>query len=80
MKTFITILTLVITTAAAPLAQASECYRPVVVRTCEVCRNNECRWATDSCGRRISYMVTVITYRSHYSNGATSTFTRTYRA
>jgi hypothetical protein len=74
-----TILTLLILATAIPAARADYC-QPYLVRTCEVCRNSECRWTTDHCGRRFSYEVTVITYRSYYSNGSTSTFTRSYRA
>ena len=83
------IITLLIVTAAlialpSP-SQASDYCRssycaPVVRNTCEVGRCNEYRWATDSCGHRIRYTVTVVTYRSYYSDGSSRTFTRSYRA
>ena len=76
MKTLIALLFLA---AAAPASRADYC-QPFVVRTCEVCRKTECRWAKDDCGRRYSYEVKVITYRSYLSDGATTTFTRVYRA
>jgi len=65
---------------------ADSCYRhvveckPVKVRTCEICRHAECRWAKDSCGNRYSFMVTIITYRDEYSDGSYYTYTRTYSA
>jgi hypothetical protein len=79
------------TLAAAPAASAADCgYRygvvtvgycaPRYVCTKEICRRTECRWATDHCGRRYSYMVTVITFADHYSDGSRRTYTRTYRA
>jgi len=74
-----TILALLILATTLPAARADYC-QPYLVRTCEVCRNSVCRYAYDHCGRRYSYEVTVITYRSYYSNGSTSTFTRSYRA
>ncbi len=74
-----TILALLILATAIPAARADYC-QPYLVRTCEVCRSSECRYASDHCGRRYSYEVTVITYRSYYSNGSTATFTRSYRA
>lgn len=74
-----TLLTLLILATAVPAARADYC-QPYVVQTCVVCSRTECRWAVNSCGRRYSYEVRVVTYRSHYSNGQTSTFTRSYRA
>ena len=48
------------------------------VRTCEVnrCRHRRVRY--DHCGRAHSYYVTVVTYRTYYSDGTCNTFTRTY--
>lgn len=74
-----TLLTLLVLATAIPAAKADSC-APFVTHTCVVSRKNECRWATDQCGRRYSYEVKVVTYRSYYSNGLTSTFTRAYRA
>jgi hypothetical protein len=73
--------------AIAPATQARDNgYRsaaycaPRLICTKEVCRRTECRWATDHCGRRYSYEVTVITYANHYSDGSRNVFTRTFRA
>jgi hypothetical protein len=74
-----TLLTLLLLATAVPAAKADYC-RPYVTHTCVVCSRTECRWATDHCGRRYSYHVRVVTYRSYYSNGQTSTFARSYRA
>lgn len=74
-----TLLALILLATAAPTLQAGHC-APYVVSTCVVCSRTECRWATDHCGRRFNYEVRVVTYRSHYSNGATTTFTQAYRA
>jgi hypothetical protein len=74
-----TLLALLVLATALPAAHAGHC-APYVTQTCVVNSRVECRWATDHCGRRYSYHVRVVTYRSHYSNGATSAFTRTYRA
>jgi hypothetical protein len=74
-----TLLTLLILASAVPAARADYC-QPYVVSTCVVCARTECRWATDHCGRRYSYEVRVVTYRSHYSNGAACNLTKSYRA
>jgi len=74
-----TLLALLVLAAAVPAAQAGTC-QPYVTQTCVVSSKTECRWAKDHCGRRYSYEVKVVTYRSHYSDGQTSTFTKTYRA
>jgi len=74
-----TLLTLLILTIAVPAVRADYC-KPRVTHTCVVCSRSECRWATNSCGKRYSYEVRVVTYRSHYSNGQTATFTKAYRA
>ena len=77
-------LALAITTCASQSASADcarTCYgQPYVTHTCVVCAHTECRWAQDHCGRHYSYEVRVVTYRSYFSNGQTSTYTRTYRA
>ncbi len=73
-----TLLTLLILATAVPAARADYC-RPYVTHTCVVCGRTECRWATDHCGRRYSYHVRVVTYRSYYSDGQTATFTKAYR-
>jgi hypothetical protein len=78
MKTIALIAIALITTFATPAARADYC-RPYVTHTCVVDSRTECRWITDSCGRRYSYEITVVTYRSYYSNGETVTFTRSYR-
>ena len=54
--------------------------RPVYLCTKVICRRTECRWATDHCGRRYHYNVTVVTYADHYSDGSRNTYTRTFRA
>lgn len=74
-----TLLTLIILASAVPAAKADHC-RPYITHTCVVGSRTECRWATDYCGRRYSYQVRVVTYRSYYSNGQSTTFTKTYRA
>lgn len=74
-----TLLTLLILATAIPAAQAGHC-KPYVTQTCVISRKTECRWATNSCGKRYSYEVKVVTYRSHYSNGTSTTYSRTYRA
>lgn len=74
-----TLLTLLILATAVPATKADDC-RPYVTHTCVVCSRTECRWALDHCGHRHSYHVRVVTYRSHYSNGQSSAFTRVYRA
>lgn len=53
---------------------------PCYVRTKELCRHIECRWAKDHCGRRYAYEVTVITFADIFSDGSRRTYTRTYRA
>lgn len=68
-----------VTTCTPPAARADYC-QPFVTHTCVVCSRTECRWTKDACGRHYSYEVKVVTYRSHYSNGQTTTFSRTYRA
>ncbi len=91
-KTTLIILALALANlGSATLSHASDwgCYRrttvkvaycaPYVLKTKEVCRRTECRWAKDHCGRRYSYMVTVITYASYYSDGTCRQFTRSYR-
>jgi hypothetical protein len=77
MKTLLTLL--VLATAIPSAVQAGYC-APYVTQTCVVDSRLECRWATDRCGRPYSYHVRVVTYRSFYSNGQTSTFTKAYRA
>jgi hypothetical protein len=79
MKTITLLAIALITACAAPSAKADSC-RPYITHTCVVHSRTECRWATDHCGHRYSYEVRVVTYRSHYSNGQSSTFTKTYRA
>lgn len=56
----------------------NHCTPRYVVRTCEVnrCRHRRVRY--DHCGRAHSYYVTVVTYRTYYSDGTCNTFTRTY--
>ncbi len=58
--------------------RGSHCAPKYAVRTCEVnrCRHKRVRY--DSCGRSHCYYVTVVTYRTYYSDGTCSTFTRTY--
>jgi hypothetical protein len=79
MKTIAILAIALITACAAPSAKADYC-RPYITHTCVVHSRTECRWATDYCGRRFSYEVRVVTYRSYYSNGQSTTFTKTYRA
>lgn len=76
--TILAIALALVTTCTSP-ARADYC-RPFVTHTCVVCSRIECRWATDACGRHFSYEVKIVTYRSHYSNGQTTTFSKTYRA
>ena len=40
------------------------------VRTCEIDRCSYKKMAYDHCGRRYSYLVTVITYKTYYSDGS----------
>ena len=77
MKTLFTLLVLAIAIPSA--VQAGYC-APYVTQTCVVDSRLECRWATDHCGRPYSYHVRVVTYRSYYSNGATTLFTRVHGA
>jgi len=58
--------------------RGNHCTPRYVVRTCEVnrCRHRRVRY--DHCGRAHSYYVTVVTYRTYYSDGTCNTFTRTY--
>ena len=79
MKTIALLAIALITACAAPSARADYC-RPYITHTCVVHSRTEYRWATDHCGLRFAYEVRVVTYRSYYSNGQSSTFTRTYRA
>ena len=53
---------------------------PVYVCTKELSRAKVCRYAYDSCGKKYSYHVTVVTYANYYSDGSFKTFTKTYRA
>ena len=71
-------------TAGATTAKASDyCYTgrsycaPTYVCTRVICRNTECRYGYDHCGRRVSYYVTVVTYADYYSDGSSRTYTRT---
>jgi hypothetical protein len=50
--------------------------RPTYVSTRVVSTRTECRWATDRCGRRYSYEVTVVTYADVYSDGSQRRYTR----
>lgn len=52
--------------------------KPRLVSTCEVNRRRECRTGYDHCGKPYTYHVTVVTYRAHYSNGSTRTYTKVY--
>lgn len=89
MKSILT-LTIVIAAAILTLAPASaeagtryQSYSscaPRYIQTREICRRYECRYATDHCGRRYSYQVTVVTYADYYSNGSKRSYTRVYRA
>lgn len=77
-----TLLPLVVLTFAIAVpasAEAGNCGVPYVTHTCVVKTHTEYRWAKDACGRRYSYEVLVTTYRSHFSNGQTSTFARATR-
>ena len=47
------------------------------VRTCEIDRCSYKKWAYDHCGKRYSYLVTVITYKDIYSNGTYKIWKRT---
>ena len=72
-------------TATPSTSQATDCRvstacAPTLLSTCEVGRRNECLVTTDHCGRRTSLMVTVVTFRSHFSDGSSRTFSRTFRA
>ncbi|MAS93637.1 MAG: hypothetical protein CMO55_10635 [Verrucomicrobiales bacterium] len=40
------------------------------IRTCEVDRCSYKKWAYDHCGKRYSYLVTVVTYKTFYSDGS----------
>lgn len=76
------ILPLVALTLLATPAKADSCRpryvscAPTYVRTCVVDTRTECRWATDHCGRRYAYEVTVITYADVYSDGSQRRYTR----
>lgn len=52
--------------------------QPYKVSTCEVNRYRQCRTKYDHCGHPITYHVTVVTYRDHYSDGSTRTYTKVY--
>ena len=79
MKTIAILAITFISACAAPSAQADSC-RPYITHTSVVHSRTECRWATDHCGRRYAYEMRVVTYRSFYSNGQSSTFSKTYRS
>jgi hypothetical protein len=78
MKTIAILSLALITVTATPSAKADYC-RPYITHTCVLHSRTECHWATDHCGRRYAYEMRVVTYRSFYSNGRSSTFTKTYR-
>ena len=79
MKTIAILAIALITATVTPSAKADSC-RPHITHISVVHSRTECRWATDHCGRRYSYEVRLVSYRSYYSNGRSSTFTKTYRA
>ncbi len=54
-------------------------YVPIHVCTKVIAARTECRWATDSCGRRYSYEVKIVTYADVYSDGSARTYARTIR-
>ncbi len=58
--------------------RGNTCAPRYLVRTCEINRCRHRRVQYDHCGRPRSYYVTVVTYRSYYSDGSCNTFTRTY--
>jgi hypothetical protein len=73
-----TLLVLCILAFAAPAALAGHC-APHVTHTCVISRSTQCRWATDSCGHRFRYEVTVMVYRHYLSDGTSRTVRRTVR-
>lgn len=87
MKTILTLAFALFSFAAAPsVTQACDTYRtvsycvPTLVCTREICRSIQCRYATDHCGRRYSYEVTVVTYANIYSDGSSQQYTRSFRS
>lgn len=52
--------------------------QPYKVSTCEVNRYRQCRTGYDHCGHPYTYHVTVVTYRDHYSDGSSRTYTKVY--
>lgn len=59
-------------------SNGGHCATPYKVRTVEVNRYSQCRTAYLPCGRPYTYHVTVVTYRDHYSNGSTRTWSQTF--
>lgn len=88
MKLIPTLAVIIAALLAAPSASsARDSYRssggycaPTLIRTCEIDRCCERHTAYDHCGNAYRYSVTVVTYRSHYSDGSSRTFTSSYRA
>jgi hypothetical protein len=65
--------------AAAPSVQASDCHRAQYSYTKTIGCRTECRWAKNSCGRRYSYEVKVVTYADIYTDGSRRTYTKVVR-
>ncbi len=88
MKTILALAIALFTFAATPATTQACDYSvvtvgycaPTVVCTKEICRHSYCRWATDYCGRRYSYEVTVITFADYYSDGSCQRYTRSFRS
>ncbi len=49
---------------------------PAYLYTRQVGCRTEYRCGTDSCGRRVTYLVRVVTYADYYSDGSVRTYTR----
>jgi len=64
MKTLALFTIALLTACSAPDARAASC-KPYVTHTCVVKARTECRWAVNTCGKRYSCEVKVVTYRSY---------------
>ena len=80
MKSLIIAAAITLATLAGPSAHADYCMPFYKVSTCVVDKCSYKKWATDRCGNRYSYIVTVVTYRDTYSNGACKTYKETFRS
>ena len=87
MKTFIIALIAIASLSATVTQAKAGCYRPARsycapyrVSTCEVGQRSYCKTATDRCGKRYQYTVTVVTLRDYFSDGSFRTYTQSYRS